>query len=120
MVKKSVYLVGGNDEFTIKQSAAKLAEQLSPKDAGEFGTEIVEGTAANQGEALEILRRLQQALEKRGVPGGRGHLVEDLAKLVLGFLRASQQKLGTRVVVEQQAVELPHSVSGSTAAEHFP
>ncbi len=63
---KSVYLIGGTDEFTIKDAAAKLAEKLAPKGAGEFGIEIIEGTAANQDEALKIFRRLNEAINTVG------------------------------------------------------
>ena len=57
-LSKSIYLLGGNDEFSIKEAAAKLAEKLAPKGAGEFGIEIIEGAAANQDEALKIFGRL--------------------------------------------------------------
>ena len=40
---KSIYLVGGADEFSIKESAAKLADTLAPKKAGEFGLEVIDG-----------------------------------------------------------------------------
>src|SRR5208282_5253361 len=45
---KSIYLIGGADEFSIKETAAKLADKLAPKKAGEFGLEIIEGSATNQ------------------------------------------------------------------------
>jgi DNA polymerase-3 subunit delta len=67
---KSIYLVGGSDEFSIKQTAAKLAQQLAPKDAGEFGVEIIDGTASNQDEALKIFGRLNEALDTVGLFGG--------------------------------------------------
>ena len=66
---KSVYLIGGSDEFTIKDAAAKLAEKLAPKGAGEFGIEIIEGAAANQDAALKIFRRLNEALNTVGFFG---------------------------------------------------
>lgn len=67
---KSIHLVGGDDEFTIKETAAKLVEKLAPKKAGDFGLEIVEGDAANQDEALKILARLDEALNTIGLFGG--------------------------------------------------
>jgi DNA polymerase-3 subunit delta len=67
---KSIHLVGGSDEFSIKETAAKLAQKLAPKDAGEFGVEIIDGTANNQDEALNIFGRLNEALDTIGFFGG--------------------------------------------------
>ncbi len=67
---KSVYLIGGDDEFSIKEAAGKLAEKLAPKKAGEFGVEIVEGDAQNQDEALKVLGRVTEALQTVGFFGG--------------------------------------------------
>lgn len=72
---KSIYLIGGADEFTIKETAAKLAEKLAPKKAGEFGLEIIEGSFSNQDEALKILSRVREALNTVGLFGGGDKLV---------------------------------------------
>jgi DNA polymerase-3 subunit delta len=64
---KSIYLVGGSDEFEIKEHAAQKAAELAPKDGGEFGVEIVEGDAANVEEALKVIARLHEALQARGL-----------------------------------------------------
>ena len=72
---KSIYLVGGGDEFTIKETAAKLADKLASKQAGEFGLEVIEGSASNQTEALRILSRLREALNTVGLFGGGDKLV---------------------------------------------
>ena len=72
---KSIYLVGGADEFSIKESAAKLADTLAPKKAGEFGLEIIEGSVSNQDEALKVLSRLREALNTVGLFGGGDKLV---------------------------------------------
>jgi DNA polymerase-3 subunit delta len=72
---KSIYLIGGADEFSIKETAAKLAEKLAPKKAGEFGLEIIEGSAANQDEALKILSRVREALNTVGLFGCGDKLV---------------------------------------------
>jgi len=66
----SVYLVGGSDEFAIKEHAAKLAARLAPKDASEFGVEVIEGDAANADEALQVVGRLREALFTVGLFGG--------------------------------------------------
>jgi DNA polymerase III subunit delta len=72
---KSIYLVGGSDEYSVKEAARKLAEKLKPKDAGEFGVEIIDGAAANQDEALRILARVNEALNTVGLFGGGDKLV---------------------------------------------
>jgi DNA polymerase-3 subunit delta len=72
---KSIYLVGGADEFSIKETAGKLAEKLAPKGAGEFGTEMIEGDAGNQDEALKVIARLREALDTVGLFGGGEKLV---------------------------------------------
>jgi DNA polymerase-3 subunit delta len=72
---KSTYLIGGADEFSIKETAAKLAEKLTPKKAGEFGLEIIEGSFSNQDEALKILSRVREALNTVGLFGGGDKLV---------------------------------------------
>jgi DNA polymerase-3 subunit delta len=59
---KSIYLVGGSDEFTIKETAGGLAEKLTPSGAGEFALEVIDGGAANQDEALKIIGRVNEAL----------------------------------------------------------
>ena len=72
---KSTYLIGGTDEFSIKETAAKLAEKLTPKKAGEFGLEIIEDSFSNQDEALKILSRVREALNTVGLFGGGDKLV---------------------------------------------
>ena len=72
---KSIHLIGGADEFTIKETAAKLAEKLAPKKAGEFGLEIIEGSFSNQDEALKVLSRVREALNTVGLFGGGDKLV---------------------------------------------
>jgi len=72
---KSIYLIGGADEFSIKETAAKLAEKLAPKKAGEFGLEIIEGSFSNQDEALKVLARVREALNTVGLFGGGDKLV---------------------------------------------
>jgi DNA polymerase III subunit delta len=72
---KSIYLIGGADEFSVKETAAKLADKLAPKKAGEFGVEIIEGSVANQDEALKVLARLREALNTVGLFGGGDKLV---------------------------------------------
>lgn len=72
---KSIYLIGGADEFSIKETAAKLADKLAPKKAGEFGVEIIEGSVSNQDEALRVISRVREALNTVGLFGGGDKLV---------------------------------------------
>jgi len=72
---KSIYLVGGSDEFSVKETARNLAETLAPKGGGEFATEIIDGGALNQDEALKILARVNEALNTIGLFGGGDKLV---------------------------------------------
>ena len=67
---RAVYLIGGDDEFSIKEAAARLAEKLAPKDAGEFGVEVIDGDAQNQDQALKVLGRVREALQTVGFFGG--------------------------------------------------
>src|SRR5207249_1354335 len=67
---KAIYLVGGGDEFSIKERATQLAEQFAPKEGGEFAVEIIDGLAGNQDEALKILGRVHEALVTVGLFGG--------------------------------------------------
>ena len=91
---KSIYLVGGDDEFSIKEAASKLAEKLAPKNGGEFGVEIIEGDATNQDAALKVIGRVNEALNTVGFFGGE--------KLV--WLK-STDLLGDNVVTRTEAVK---------------
>lgn len=66
---KSIHLIAGSDEFSIKEAAAKLAAKLAPPAAGDFGIETIDGTATNQDEALKVLARLNEALNTVGFFG---------------------------------------------------
>ncbi len=66
---RSVYLVGGSDEFAVKEHAAALAAKLAPKAAGEFGVETIEGDATNADEAIKVLSRLHESLQTVGFFG---------------------------------------------------
>ena len=65
----AIHLIAGTDEFSVKETAAQLAEKLAPKNAGEFGIEIIDGVAANQDDALKVLARLHEALYTVGFFG---------------------------------------------------
>jgi DNA polymerase-3 subunit delta len=67
---RTVYLIGGSDEFAIKEHAAQLAAKLAPKNAGEFGIETIEGNDANADDAIRVIARLREALFTVGFFGG--------------------------------------------------
>lgn len=67
---RSVYLIGGSDEFAVKEHATQLAARLAPKGASEFGVEIVEGGADNADDAGRIIGKLREALFTVGFFGG--------------------------------------------------
>ena len=101
---KSIYLLAGSDEFSVKAAAVQLAEKLAPKSAGEFGVETIDGTAANQDEALKVLARLHEALNTVGFFGA--------AKLV--WLKSTNlladDKAVTAEAVKDALVELGESL----------
>ncbi len=39
----NIHAVVGSDESGVKRAAAKLAAQLTPPDAGDFGLEVIDG-----------------------------------------------------------------------------
>jgi len=72
---KSIYLIGGDDEFSIKEAAAKLATKLAPAAGGEFATEIIEADTGNQDAALRAIARVTEALFSGGLFGDGEKLV---------------------------------------------
>ena len=92
---KSIYLLAGTDEFSVKAAAVQLAEKLAPKSAGEFGVETIDGTAANQDEALKVLARLHEALNTVGFFGA--------AKLV--WLKSTNLLADDKAVVAEAVKE---------------
>ncbi|MDW8343161.1 MAG: DNA polymerase III subunit delta [Verrucomicrobiae bacterium] len=58
---KTIHLIGGTDEFTVKETAARLARQLAPPN-NPLATEIIEAESPNQDAALQTLARLRDAL----------------------------------------------------------
>ena len=58
-----VYAVVGSDESEVKRAAAQLAADLTPAEAGEFGLEIIDGTAENSDQAAARIRSTIEALQ---------------------------------------------------------
>jgi DNA polymerase-3 subunit delta len=56
----AIYAVVGSDEGNVKRTAKDLAVKLTPADAGEFGSDIIDGQADNADQAAT---RIHQAVE---------------------------------------------------------
>ena len=65
-----VYAVVGSDDVEVKHTAAEIAEKLKPKDAGEFGLEIIDGAADNAEQAAARVRSTIEALRTLPFFGG--------------------------------------------------
>jgi DNA polymerase III subunit delta len=69
-----IYAVVGSDDVEVKRIAAELAEKFKPKDAGEFGSETIDGAADNAEQAAKSIRSTIEALRTLPFFGG-GKLV---------------------------------------------
>ena len=58
-----IHAVVGSDEGEIKRTAAQLAQQLTPAEAGDFGLEIIDGAADNADQAATRIRSTIEALQ---------------------------------------------------------
>jgi len=56
----AIYAVVGSDESEIKRAAREIATKLTPPDAGEFGSDIIDGRADNVDQAVT---RIHQTVE---------------------------------------------------------
>lgn len=56
----AVFAVVGSDESEVKRAAKEIADKLTPPDAGEFGTDIIDGQADNADQAVS---RIHQTVE---------------------------------------------------------
>ena len=71
----AITAVVGSDEGTVKSEAAKLAAQLAPADAGDFGVEILDGAVDNAAAAVTRIHQTIEALQTIPFFGGSGKLV---------------------------------------------
>ena len=60
----------GTDDGKVKEAAAKLAQDLAPPDAGDFGLEIIEGNADNSEHAARICGLTVEAIQTLPFFGG--------------------------------------------------
>ncbi|HEY2625547.1 MAG TPA: DNA polymerase III subunit delta [Candidatus Udaeobacter sp.] len=58
-----IYAVVGSDESEVKRVATGLAAELTPPDAGDFGLEVIDGTADNAEQAAARIRSTIEALQ---------------------------------------------------------
>jgi DNA polymerase-3 subunit delta len=58
-----IYAVVGSDESEVKRVATGLATELTPPDAGDFGLEVIDGTADNAEHAAARIRSTIEALQ---------------------------------------------------------
>lgn len=67
---KNITVVVGSDEGAVKAAARELAEKLAPANAGEFGTEIIDGAADNAATAAARVHQTIDALQTLPFFGG--------------------------------------------------
>jgi DNA polymerase III subunit delta len=58
-----IYAVVGSDEGAVKSRARELAEQLTPKDSGDFGQDLVDGSADNADQAVSRIHSAVEAVQ---------------------------------------------------------
>jgi DNA polymerase-3 subunit delta len=56
----TIFAVVGSDESEVKRAAKEIADRLTPKDAGEFGNDIIDGRTDNADQAVT---RIHQTVE---------------------------------------------------------
>ena len=57
------FAVVGSDEGAVKKRAHELASELAPKDAGDFGIDLVDGAAENVDQAVSRIHETVQAIQ---------------------------------------------------------
>src|SRR5208337_4687723 len=56
----AAWAVVGSDESEVKRAAREIADKLAPKDAGEFGSDVIDGQVDNVDQAVT---RIHQTVE---------------------------------------------------------
>ncbi|MEO7723964.1 MAG: DNA polymerase III subunit delta [Chthoniobacterales bacterium] len=102
----NIHAVVGSDESAVKTTAAELAAQLTPPDAGDFGLETIDGCADNADQAAARIRSTIEALQTLPFFGG--------GKLVwlknVNFL--ADNKIGSSSAVQDALEELRAALEG--------
>ena len=92
----AIHAVVGSDESSVKATAAELAAELAPADAGDFGIEIIDGCADNADQAASRIRATIEALQTLPFFGAKLVWLKNvnfLADSVLGRSAAVQDAL---------------------------
>jgi DNA polymerase-3 subunit delta len=58
-----IYAVVGSDEGAVKSRARELAQQLTPKDTGDFGQDQIDGAADNADQAVSRIHSAIEAIQ---------------------------------------------------------
>lgn len=66
----NIHAVLGTDDARVKETAMKLVQKHSQPDAGDFGNDIIDGTAENSEHASQICSQTIQALQTLPFFGG--------------------------------------------------
>lgn len=66
----NVHFLHGTDEAQVKEAAVLLARRLSPPGGGDFGTEIIDGTAENAEHAARLCSQVVEGLQTLPMFGG--------------------------------------------------
>ena len=66
----NLHFLHGNDEAQVKEAALALARSLSPPASGDFGLEIIDGTAENAEQAGRLCAQVLEGLQTLPMFGG--------------------------------------------------
>jgi DNA polymerase-3 subunit delta len=69
-IASKIHAVVGSDESEVKRVAAERAAELAPADAGDFGSEIIDGCTDNADQAATRIRSTIEALQTLPFFGG--------------------------------------------------
>lgn len=69
-VSANLFAVLGTDEARMKEAALKLVQKFTAPDAGDFGNDVIDGTAENAEHAGQICAQVIQALQTLPFFGG--------------------------------------------------
>jgi DNA polymerase-3 subunit delta len=58
-----IYAIVGSDEGAVKSRARELAQQLTPKDTGDFGQDLIDGAADNADQAVSRIHSAIEAIQ---------------------------------------------------------
>ncbi len=96
VAQANIHAVVGSDESEVKRTAAELAAQLTPPDAGDFGLEMIDGCGDNSEQAAARVRSAIEALQTLPFFGGKLVWLKNansLGDTVIGRSAAVQEAL---------------------------